>query len=256
MAEKVNWEKIGRTAVITFKQVTVDPEFIEDFCSVMDEIENQKNIRVVVIAGAKGKIFFSGYDIGLVSKNLEISYQKGSTLEVQRLMNRVEHCVLPVIGIVDGYAVGGGCELLLACDLVYASERAVMGTPEVRIGLIPAAGGTIRLPKQVGKHRAMEMILTGKLYSAKQASEMGIVNEVFHHDELWDEALKIANIIADNAPIAVKAGKYNVVSALTLLDKQMELITVDACIECLRSEDIKEGAAAFVEKRKPHFTGK
>lgn len=256
MANKVSWNKIDKIAVAAFSQATVDSEFIHDFGIVFDEIEKDNEIRAVVITGAKGKIFFSGYDIRLLGKDTEASQLNGKTLEVQGLMNRVEKCIKPVIGVVDGYALGGGCEMVLACDIVYASERSIFGTPEVKIGLIPAAGGTIRLPRQVGKHRAMEMILTGKMYTAAQAREIGLVNEVFHDEELWNEAMKIANLIAENAPIAVKAAKLSMVSSMNLLDKQFELITVDVCAECLQSDDIKEGVAAFEKKRKPDFKGK
>lgn len=256
MANKVSWEKNGRVAVISFRQATVDPEFIADFCALMDEIENNEEIRVAVIAGAKGKTFFAGYNIGLLAGNQDVSYLIGKTLEVQGMMDRVEQSSLPVIAVVDGYALGGGCELVLAADIVYASERSLFGTPEVKIGLIPAAGGVIRLPRQVGKHKAMEMIMTGKMYSARQACAMGIVNEVFSEDKLWEEALAAANLIADNAPIAVRAGKASVLASINLFDKQFELITAEECSKCLTSQDIKEGAAAFAAKRKPDFKGK
>lgn len=258
MADKVSWEIIEKIAVISFNQVTIDPGFIHDFHSVMDEIEKADEIRVVVIKGAAGKIFFAGYDIGLLNSGdaTDESWLNGKTLEVQQLMDQVEHCAKPVIGVVDGYAAGGGCEMVLACDIVYASERALIGTPEVKIGLIAAAGGTIRLPRMVGKHRAMEMTLTGRMYTAQQACAMGIVNEVFDHEELLEKALKTANAIARNAPIAVRAAKASMVQSMTLLDKQFELFTVEENLKCLQSTDIKEGATAFVENRKPVFEDK
>lgn len=256
MSDKVSSKAIGAVAIVTFHQPTVDPDFIKSFCHLMDEIEGDDNIRVIVISGAKGKIFFSGYDIRLLLGVTDIAVAKGSALEVQRLMDRVEYCKKPVIGVVDGYALGGGLELLLACDLVYSSERAKFGTPEVKIGLIPAAGGVIRLPRQIGKHRAMEMILRGKVFTAREVQEMGIVNEIFNHDELIEEALKIANSIAENAPVAVNVAKECMVASQGLLDKQLELLVAEACAQCLLTEDINEGALAFVEKRKPQFTGK
>ena len=146
--------------------------------------------------------------------------------------------------------------MILACDIVYASDKAMFGTPEVKIGLIPAAGGTIRLPRQVGKHRAMEMILTGRMYTAQQASDMGIVNQVFSQEKLLEKALKTAKSIANNAPLAVRAAKASIVQSMTLLDKQFEVITVEENVKCLQSSDIKEGAQAFMENRKPQFKGK
>lgn len=187
---------------------------------------------------------------------IDPSYLSGKSREVQQLVNRIEYCPKPVIAVVNGYAAGGGCEIVLACDIVYASEKALFGTPEVKIGLIPAAGGTIRLPRIAGKHRAMEMILTGRMYTAQQACNMGIVNEVCSQEELLEKALKTAGSIAKNAPIAVKAAKASIVQSMTLLDKQFELYTVEENVKCLQSADIKEGATAFLENRKPVFTGK
>ncbi len=257
MADRVSWEKEEHIGLVSFGQVMIERAFIDDFHRVMDEIDADNEVRVAVIKGAPGKIFFAGYDIGLMTaaEGVEASYLNGKTVEVQQLIDRIENCSKPVIAVVDGYAAGGGCEMLLACDLVYASERALIGTPEVKIGLIPAAGGTIRLPRMVGKHRAMEMILTARMYTAEQANQMGIVNQIFAHEELQEKAMKIANVIARNAPIAVRAAKASVVKSMTCLDKQYELITAEENLKCLTSADIKEGANAFMENRKPDFKG-
>lgn len=258
MSDKVSWDINDHIAIVSFNQVTIDADFIKDFRSKMDEMEKDDEVRVIVIKGAAGNIFFAGYDIGLMlhGENVDPSYLSGKTFEVQQLVNRIEHCPKPVIAVVDGYAAGGGCEMVLACDIVYASDKAMFGTPEVKIGLIPAAGGTIRLPRQAGKHRAMEMILTGRMYTAQQACTMGIVNQVFNQEELLEKALKTAKSIANNAPLAVRAAKASVVRSMTMLDKQYEVITVEENVKCLQSSDIKEGAQAFMENRKPQFKGK
>ncbi len=258
MSDKVSWDINDHIAIVSFNQVTIDADFIKDFHSKMDEMEKDDEVRVIVIKGAAGNIFFAGYDIGLMlhGENVDPSYLSGKTFEVQQLVNRIEHCPKPVIAVVDGYAAGGGCEMVLACDIVYASDKAMFGTPEVKIGLIPAAGGTIRLPRQAGKHRAMEMILTGRMYTAQQACTMGIVNQVFNQEELLEKALKTAKSIANNAPLAVRAAKASVVRSMTMLDKQYEVITVEENVKCLQSSDIKEGAQAFMENRKPQFKGK
>ncbi|HQA07825.1 MAG TPA: enoyl-CoA hydratase/isomerase family protein [Syntrophomonadaceae bacterium] len=258
MSDKVSWDINDHIAIVSFNQVTIDADFIKDFHSKMDEMEKDDEVRVIVIKGAAGNIFFAGYDIGLMlhGENVDPSYLSGKTFEVQQLVNRIEHCPKPVIAVVDGYAAGGGYEMVLACDIVYASDKAMFGTPEVKIGLIPAAGGTIRLPRQAGKHRAMEMILTGRMYTAQQACTMGIVNQVFNQEELLEKALKTAKSIANNAPLAVRAAKASVVRSMTMLDKQYEVITVEENVKCLQSSDIKEGAQAFMENRKPQFKGK
>ena len=257
MSEKVSWEKNDQIALVTFNQVTIDADFIKDFHRKMDEMEQDGEVRVIVIKGAAGHIFFAGYDINLMvqGENVDFSYLSGKTFEVQQLVNRIEYCPKPVIAVVDGFAAGGVCEMVLACDIVYAPDKAMFGTPEVKIGLIPAAGGTIRLPRLAGKHRAMEMILTGRMYTAQQACAMGIVNQVFSQEELLEKALKTAKTIAGNAPLAVRAAKASIVQSLTLLDKQFEVITVEENVKCLQSSDIKEGAQAFVENRKPRFKG-
>ena len=258
MSDKVSWDKNDQIAVVTFSQVTIDADFIKDFHAKMDEMERDDEVRVIVINVAEGMICFGGYDFGLMlhSEAVDPSYLSGKTLEVQQFVNRVEYCPKPVIAVVDGYAAGGGCELILACDIVYASDTALFGTPEVKIGLIPAAGGTIRLPRQAGKHRAMEMILTGRMYTAQQACTMGIVNQVFSQEELLEKSLKTARSIAKNAPIAVRAAKATIVQSMTILDKRSEVITVEENVKCLQSSDIKEGAQAFMENRKPLFKGK
>lgn len=256
MAELVSWEKNGPVAMVTFGQPTADAAFIASFVAAVDKIEADDDIRIILIKGAPGKIFFSGYDISLMEKEVSSAVAKGSIQEVQWLMDRIEQCSIPVLAVIDGFALGGGFEMALACDLVYASERALFGTPEVKIGLIPAAGGVMRLPRLVGKQKAMEMILTGRIYSAQQTLELGIVNAIFPHDELLDQVIKITNEIVDNSPIAVKAAKRTILNTLGLFDKQLELMIVEENYKCTSSEDIKEGVKAFFEKRKPQFKGK
>lgn len=247
-------EKEGRIGWITLLQPTITPELIREFHRIMDSLEQDEEVWVIIIKGSGGKMFFTGYNLNLMlGGEPNIGNLKGAVLDVQSLMDRVEHCIKPVIAAVDGFALGGGLELVMACDLVVASTRSMFGLPEVRVGLIPAAGGTMRLHRHVSKHRAMEMALTGRMYKAEDAYNMGLVNKVVEPEAVIEEAKKLALEIASNAPIAVRAAKATTVFGHTLFDRQVEHFTVEETLKCLVSQDLQEGVKAFIEKRKADF---
>ncbi|MGE5371820.1 MAG: enoyl-CoA hydratase/isomerase family protein [Solirubrobacterales bacterium] len=246
----------GHLAYIRLASMTMTPQFIVDFAATIDELEKDIEVRVILLLGHSDKVFFAGYNLELFQSATSLSAVKGNVLETQEAMDRVEQCSKPVIAIVDGYALGAGFELILACDLAIASDRARFGFPETRLGLIPAAGGTMRLPRRVGKNLAMEIILTGNRFTARQALEMGLVNRVVSQEELLAEAEAIARSIACNAPRAVRMAKKSIMYWETLLDKQVTMVTLENVLSCLLTEDLQEGVRAFLEKRAPVFQDK
>jgi len=232
------------------------------------KIENDASIRVLVITGAKdtpaeGKrpmpsSFVAGADIVMMSTiPLEDKETPKDFAETgQKVMQQLENLPIPVIAAVDGFALGGGSELALACDIIYASERAIFGLPEVTLGLIPGFGGTQRLPRLVGRNLAKELIYTGDKIDANHAKEIGLVNSVFSSDELMGKAMGLAKRIIAAAPLAVKACKAAVNDGYHKeLDKGCE-IEIDNFLGAFCSEDRVEGTQAFVGKRKADFKGK
>ncbi len=218
------------------------------------EISDMPEIRAVILTGAGGKAFVAGADIAQMHDMSSLS-----ALEFSDLGHRLGHCIStmaqPVIAAVNGFALGGGCELALACDFIYASEGARFGQPEVNLGLIPGFGGTQRLPRLVGQAMAKELVFTGRIINAAEALRIGLVNAVLPADELLAGARKTALTIASKGPRAVSAAKRTI---HTGADKTM----ADACqLEAqafsgmFETEDAREGMKAFVEKRPAEFKG-
>ena len=218
-------------------------------------IHNAKDIRAVIVQGAGPKAFVAGADIkemnGLNRDQARAFAERG-----QKVFRRFEILDVPVIASVQGFALGGGCELALACDFIYASEGAKFGLPEVTLGLIPGFGGTQRLAKVVGLNKAREMIFTGSMLSAQEALQVGLVNKVLADEAaLKAEVIKVAETIASRGPIAVREAKKAVLQGYVLdIDSGLELER-DAFGELFGFSDVKEGLSAFVEKRKPNFKG-
>ena len=173
-----------------------------------------------------------------------------------RVNKVISEMTKPVIAMINGFCLGGGLEIAMACDLRISNEKSKLGQPEINIGIIPGAGGTQRLTRLIGEGRAMEMILTGRMITAEEAHQYGIVNFVFDSDELEIKTLEIANTIADKSPYAIERAKKCVRAVAEMsLEKGLEY-EQDMFIECFRSEDGKEGIAAFIEKRKANFKEK
>jgi enoyl-CoA hydratase len=215
-------------------------------------IESDATIRGVILTGAGAKAFVAGADIGEIGGQGPLD-GKARALRGQRIFRRLERCGKPVIAAVNGFALGGGCELAMACHLRIAAENAKFGQPEVKLGIGPGYGGTVRLPRLVGQGRALELLLTGAMIDAQEAWRIGLVNRVVPADRLIDECETMLRAILDNGPLAVRACLESVDAGLGLpLDDALQL---EANLFGLLSgtADMREGTAAFLEKRKADF---
>ena len=245
------------TLIVTINRPDVlnalNKQVISDLDAVMDRVYKFPEIKSVVITGAGLKSFVAGADI----KEFE-SLTKEQAIEVakrgQAVFAKIENAPKPVIACVNGFALGGGCELAMSCHFVIASESAVFGQPEVNLGIMVGYGGSQRLTQRVGKGRAMELIITGKTINATQAMNYGLVNYVVPQTELLDKAFSILRVCHEKSAIAVG----NSIKAINAVwDEKVNGYDVEATLfgTCFESEDAKEGIAAFKEKRKPHFKG-
>jgi len=170
-------------------------------------------------------------------------------------LNRLQELPIPVIAAVNGFALGGGCEIALACDFIYASDKAKFGLPEITLGLIPGYGGTQRLSRLIGKNKAKELIFTGKMISASEAYELGIVNKVISSESLMEEVLKTAGMITSKGKVSIRAAKQAVNHGMNSDLATGCTIEMNAFSLCFTAEDAREGTTAFLEKRKPEFRG-
>ena len=212
------------------------------------------SIRVVIFTGAGDKAFIAGADIAEFAGRTALQ-QRAIMLE-RGLFNAIDTFPKPVIAMVNGYCLGGGCELALACDIRIASDNASFGQPEINLGIIPGGGGTQRLPRLVGEGKAMEMILTGEILNAQEAFRWGLVNQVVPADHLEAKTMEIANRMAEKSPIALRLAKEAVkLASRSNLDEGLRR-EVDVFALCFSSEDKDEGVKAFLEKRKADFKGK
>jgi enoyl-CoA hydratase len=228
---------------------------IEELRAAFHELKHDASIRVVILTGAGEKAFVAGADIGELAKQEPVS-GKEMALRGQNVLNLIENLGKPVIACVNGFALGGGCELALACTIRLASDNAKFGQPEVKLGILPGYGGTQRLPRLVGKGLAMQMVLAGEMITAQEAHRIGLVNEVTAAAELIPRAEAIAAKIIGNAPLAVQY-------CMEAVNKGMEMTLAEGLFleaalfgVCCATEDKKEGTAAFLEKRAARFSGK
>lgn len=220
----------------------------------LEKLRKDSEIRVLVITGAGEKSFIAGADIGEFAGQTPIT-QRNLFYE-KTFFNSIDTFPKPVIAMINGFCLGGGCELALACDIRTASEKARFGQPEINLGIIPGGGGTQRLTRLVGEGKSMEIILTGDMIDAPTALQLGLVNHVFSVEELEAKTMEMANKIAEKSPIALQMAKEAVkLASRSNLDEGLRR-EVDLFAICFSTEDKQEGVAAFLEKRKPVFTGK
>jgi enoyl-CoA hydratase len=233
---------------------SLDSATLDEIARAADEIAATPGARVLLLTGAGSKAFVAGADIPEMQSMSGIQGRDFSQRGM-RAFRRLELLPIPVIAVVNGYCLGGGCELAMSCDWILASEKAVFGQPEVNLGVTPGFGGTQRLPRLIGRARAMELLVTGRQLKAAEALEWGLVNHVYPPDDLMNEALAMARTILEKGPVAVKLAKEAVQRGQDLdLDNACTLES-EVFGLCFSTEDQKEGMGAFLEKRRPDFKG-
>jgi len=230
----------------------LNKDVMNDLDKVIDEVKSNPEIKGVIITGAGQKAFVAGADI---TEFLGLSSDEGKALAKrgQDIFFKIENCSKPVIAAVNGFALGGGCELAMACHFRIAAENAKFGQPEVNLGLIPGYGGTQRLVHLIGKGRALELLMTGNMIDAQTALQYGLVNHVTSQEELLNKAKSILEVITSKAPLAIAHCITAANAAYSNNGYQKEL---EAFGRSFETEDMNEGTAAFLEKRKPVFLGK
>lgn len=256
--KNVLYEKKDQIAYVTINRPetlnALNCDVLNELIYLMKNVNVDSEVRVVILTGA-GRSFVAGADISQM-RGLTTEEGRDMTRLGQECMALIEKSCKPVIAAVNGFALGGGCELAMSCDFIIASEKAKFSQPEVNLGIIPGFGGTQRLPRLVGKNMAKYMIMTGEMLNAQQAFEAGIVQKVVPAEELLDTATAVANTILSKAPIAIRMAKLAVNNGVNMdlssaIEYEAETYTVS-----FASEDRVEGMSAFVEKRQADFKGK
>lgn len=256
--ENILFEVQDGVGVLTFNRPkslnALNPKTLEEVADVIENAKNDQNIRVLLLTGAGEKAFVAGADI--------TEFQKMNPLEAllfaergQEIFFQLEALAIPVIAVVNGFALGGGCEMAMSCDFIYASANARFGQPEINLGIIPGFGGTQRLSRLVGRAKAKELCMTGEMIDANKARELGLVAKVFPADELLAESMKVAKALAVRGQVALRAIKQVVDRGYDVDLKSGCALEAQAFSVCFASQDAREGVAAFLEKRKPNFQG-
>jgi len=256
--KNITIEKKNQIGIVTVNRPkelnSMNSETRKELATAFEKLDMDNDVHVSILTGSPGKAFIAGADIKEFSK-MEIKDRKAMKRD-WRVTDVIANSAKPVIAMINGFCLGGGLEIAMACDLRTASTNSKLGQPEINIGIIPGAGGTQRLTRLVGEGRAMELILTGNMISAEKAESWGLVNLVTDEDQLEDMTMKIANQIAEKSSFAVERAKKSVKLVSNNTMKKGLKIEQELFVECFKSNDGKEGIKAFIEKRKPEFQGK
>lgn len=251
-------EKKGKVAIVTVnrpgKLNALNVRTRQEILAALKDLREDDGVRVLVITGAGDKAFIAGADINEFAGKTAMEIR--DIMENSRAFDAMEDFPKPVIAMINGYALGGGCELAMACDIRIASTRAKFGQPEIKLGIIPGGGGTQRMPRLIGEGKAMELILTGDMIDASEAYRLGLINYAVPPEELEKKTLEVAGRIAEMSPVTLALAKQAVKNAArtamsTGLDSEADLFAL-----CFATDDKEEGIRAFMEKRKPEFKGR
>lgn len=259
MYQTIRYEKNGNIGIATINRPealnALNSTVISELEQLISEVEKDAKLGAFIITG-EGRSFVAGADIGEQS-TMDVAAGRKWGQRGSALFRRIEKLEIPTIAAVNGFALGGGCELALACDIILASEKAKFGQPEVGLGITPGFSGTQRLPRRVGVAKAKELIFSGKQIGAEEAKRIGLVNEVYAAEELLNKAVEMAKSFTANAPIAVKYSKACIDRGMQMdIDNGIALEN-ELFAMCFATEDQKEGMGAFLEKRKEkHFQNK
>jgi enoyl-CoA hydratase len=253
------FEVSDKIARVTFNRPNVlnalNRKTMDELGDCLKKVRADDDIRVLILTGAGEKAFVAGADINELSQQTPVNGRE-FTLYGQEIFHRLETLGKPVIAAINGFALGGGCELALACTLRIAGRNAKLGQPEVKLGIIPGYGGTQRLPRLCGKGVAQELILTGEMISAEEALRVGLVNRVVEPGELLATAEAIAKKIIANAPLAVKYALEAVEHGMEMPQEEGLYLEATLFGLCCATQDMREGTRAFLEKRSPKFEGR
>ena len=256
--ETIIYEKRGKVAWITLNRPQVlnalNNQMREELISALENARDDEDIQIIVITGAGDRAFCAGADINEFSKltPVDLIKRRGK----KRVYELIRDIPKPVIAAVNGYALGGGCELAMACDIIFASENAKFGQPEIRVGVIPGGGGTQILPRLIGEKMAKELIFTGRSVSAQELYRLGMVNRVVPQEKLIEEVNGFIEVLLRRSPVMLALAKMAINKAMETplsegLKCENELFAI-----CFSTEDQKEGAKAFLEKREPQYKGR
>jgi len=256
--ETIRVDGDGAVAVVTIdrqeKRNALSATVRTELLAALDALRDDDAVRVLVVTGAGEKAFVAGADIGEFAERTPL--EQRAAMSGRRVFDEIAAYPKPVIAMINGFALGGGCELALACDIRVAADTARLGQPEINLGIIPGGGGTQRLPRVVGTGQAMRLVLTGEIVDAAEALRIGLVDLVHPAAELRERTLELARTMASKSPVALRMAKSAVRAAAEMPLAAGLAYETELFVTCFASDDKREGVAAFLEKRAPDFTGR